>query len=199
MPQIEEKEKETEKEKEDKTEEVSEEKDEDDAPAPKRALIDHNVQYIYDKPNPAIPSLLDLKLDTVNLPASTAPPTYERERLRNGTGEPVAALTSPWQQSSTGPAQTVTPSPWAFGQAPQSLNEVTMNFRSNLNAAAFGPAAGGSNDWQNGGSTRKGDNFRDGRSRNGDGANGSSSRRPGSSTTSGDRTRRTGGRWGRRV
>ncbi|XP_059619421.1 pre-mRNA 3' end processing protein WDR33 [Phlebotomus argentipes] len=191
------------------TTEESEQQD-GEAPPAKRAMIDHNVQLIYEKiSSPVIPSLMDLKLDAVNLPASSGPPTYDRDRLRNGTGEPVAALTSPWQQTAAGQAAAaaaaatpVAASPWAFGQAPQSLNEVTMNFRSNLNTAAFGPAVTGQPpaDWTNGSAAPR--NGRDSRGRNGastSSGNGSAnSRRTGSSTTSGDRSRRSGGRWGRR-
>uniref|UniRef100_A0A1B0EW55 Putative polyadenylation factor i complex subunit pfs2 n=1 Tax=Lutzomyia longipalpis TaxID=7200 RepID=A0A1B0EW55_LUTLO len=181
---------------EEKTEKTDEAEEEGDEPAPKRTLIDHNVQYIYDKPSgPSIPSLMDLKLDTVNvnLPPSTVPPKYDRDRLRNGTGEPVAALTSPWQ-STTGQPAAVTPSPWAFGQAPQSLNEVTQNFRSNLNAVAFGPSVGsGTSSNGNGNAARKVEPFRDGRNRNVDGGT-DRSRRAGS----GERSRRSGNRWGRR-
>ncbi|XP_055695471.1 pre-mRNA 3' end processing protein WDR33 [Lutzomyia longipalpis] len=181
---------------EEKTEKTDEAEEEGDEPAPKRTLIDHNVQYIYDKPSgPSIPSLMDLKLDTVNvnLPPSTVPPKYDRDRLRNGTGEPVAALTSPWQ-STTGQPAAVTPSPWAFGQAPQSLNEVTQNFRSNLNAVAFGPSVGsGTGSNGNGNAARKVEPFRDGRNRNVDGGT-DRSRRAGS----GERSRRSGNRWGRR-
>uniref|UniRef100_A0A6B2EFX6 Putative polyadenylation factor i complex subunit pfs2 n=1 Tax=Phlebotomus kandelakii TaxID=1109342 RepID=A0A6B2EFX6_9DIPT len=183
-----------------KTEE-SEDKDADEPPA-KRPMIDHNVQLIYEKVNPSIPSLMDLKLDTVPIPApTTVPPTYDRERLRNGTGEPVAALTSPWQQASAAQPPAATSSPWAFGQAPQSLNEVTMNFRSNLNAAAFGAAAtGATTDWTNGSTASR--NGREGRGRNGSSSASASSssansRRAGSPPR-GDRTRRSGGRWGRR-
>ncbi|GAB0097369.1 pre-mRNA 3' end processing protein WDR33 [Sergentomyia squamirostris] len=151
-------------------------------PPLKRALLDHNVKYIFENNKSSIPSLLELKLET-----------GKTDDRRNGTVDAPASV-NPWQQNPNNPPTATNPSPWMFGQAPQSMNEVTQNFRSNLNTAAFGPAV--TNNWPNGGS---GDNFRDGRNGGGNGSNSQgTNRRGGSSTTSGDRPRR-GGRWGRRV